>query len=58
MHGMHFQMRYIMPLFAAVAAYTISGAVALYWTTSNLFAIGQELYVRRRLNLQSQQPQR
>lgn len=49
MHGMHLQMRYVMPLFAAVAAYAISGAVALYWTTSNLFAIGQELFVRRRL---------
>lgn len=55
-HGMHMQMKYVMPLFAAIAAYTISGAVALYWITSNLFAIGQELVVRRRL-LKAQQPQ-
>ncbi|TSC84533.1 MAG: preprotein translocase subunit YidC [Parcubacteria group bacterium Gr01-1014_17] len=55
-HGMHMQMKYVMPIFAAVAAYTISGAVALYWVTSNLFAIGQELVVRRRL-LKAQEPQ-
>ena len=47
MHGMHMQMKYVMPIVAAVVAYTISGAVALYWTTSNLFAIGQEIVVRR-----------
>lgn len=49
-HGMHMQMKYVMPFVAAIAAYSISGAVALYWTTSNLFAIGQELFVRRRLH--------
>ncbi len=49
MHGMHMQMKYVMPIVAAIAAYTISGAVALYWTTSNLFAIVQEVVVRRRL---------
>ncbi|MDP3661600.1 MAG: YidC/Oxa1 family membrane protein insertase [bacterium] len=54
-HGMHMQMKYVMPIFAAIAAYTISGAVALYWVTSNLFAIGQELVVRRRL-LKTQEP--
>lgn len=49
--SMHFQMRYIMPFIVAIIAYTISGAVALYWTTSNLFAIGQELYLRRKLGI-------
>ncbi len=52
MHGMHVQMKYVMPIVAAVVAYTISGAVALYWTTSNLFAIGQELFVRKKLTEQ------
>lgn len=51
-HGMHMQMKYVMPFVAAIAAYSISGAVALYWATSNLFAIGQELFVRRRLQKQ------
>src|SRR3989344_3672443 len=49
MNGMHMQMKYVMPIVAAVVAYTISGAVAQYWTTSNLFAIGQEIIVRRRM---------
>jgi len=50
MHGMHVQMKYIMPIFTAFIAYSISGAIALYWITSNLFAIWQELVVRRRLS--------
>jgi len=43
------QMRYIMPIIVIVISYVISAAVALYWTTSNLFAIGQEIYVRKRI---------
>lgn len=46
--SMNFQMKYILPVFIAIVSYTISAAVALYWLTSNLFAIGQEIYVRRR----------
>jgi len=42
------QMRYVMPIIVAVIAYVISAAIALYWTTSNVFAIGQEMVVRRR----------
>lgn len=42
------QMRYIMPLVVVVVAYFISAAIALYWTTSNVFAIGQEFVVRKR----------
>ena len=53
--SMHMQMKYVMPIVAAVVAYTISGAVALYWTTSNLFAIGQEIVVRRRLGAQNKE---
>ena len=44
---LHFQMRYFLPVLVGVIAYNISGAVSLYWITSNLFAIGQEIYVRR-----------
>lgn len=43
----HIQMRYVMPIIVFSIAYAISAAVAIYWTTSNLFAIGQEIYVRR-----------
>jgi YidC/Oxa1 family membrane protein insertase len=44
---MNLQMRYFLPAVVGVVAYSISGAVSLYWITSNLFAIGQEIYVRR-----------
>jgi len=41
------QMRYMMPVLITVFAYMISAVVALYFITSNLFAIGQELYMRQ-----------
>ena len=50
----HIQMRYVMPLVVVVIAYIISAAIAIYWTTSNLFAIGQELYVRRKMRIQNE----
>lgn len=45
--SMNMQMKYIFPFVVAFIAYTISGAVALYWITSNLFAVGQQLYAKR-----------
>jgi len=45
-HGMHLQMKYMMPVFMAFVSYAVSGAVALYFITSNVFTIGQELYIR------------
>lgn len=44
---LNLQMRYFLPALVGVIAYNISGAVSLYWITSNLFAIGQELYIRK-----------
>lgn len=49
MRSLHIQARYVFPIVVAVIAYTISAAVALYWTTSNLFMIVQELLVRRKV---------
>ena len=46
--SMQFQMRYILPVFITVIAYTISSAISLYWITSNLFTIGQEIVIRRK----------
>jgi len=43
--GMRMQMTYVFPLMMAFISYTISGAVALYFITSNIFAIGQQMYV-------------
>ncbi|MFA6190686.1 MAG: YidC/Oxa1 family membrane protein insertase [Candidatus Staskawiczbacteria bacterium] len=45
--NMTLQMKYIFPVMVFFIAYTISSAIALYWIVSNLFAIAQELYVRK-----------
>ncbi len=45
--NMQLQMKYILPVFIFFLAYGLLSVVALYWTTSNLFMIGQELYVRK-----------
>jgi len=48
--SMSMQMKYIFPFIVAFIAYSISGAVALYWITSNLFMVGQQIYVQREKN--------
>jgi len=45
----HIQMRYVLPVIIVFIAYAISAAVALYWVTSNIFAVGQELWVRKNI---------
>lgn len=45
--SMHIQMRYVFPFVIGIIAYVISGAIALYFLVSNLFALGQELYVKK-----------
>ncbi len=47
--SMNMQMRYILPFFVFLISFKVSGAVALYWITGNLFTIGQELYMRKHL---------
>ena len=47
--SMHLQMKYFLPAFMGFVAYAVSGAVALYFITSSLFTIAQELVVRRAL---------
>lgn len=49
LRGMNVQMRYVFPVIAFFISWSISGAIALYWITSNLFTIGQELYIRKTL---------
>lgn len=46
--SMRMQMKYVFPLIVTFIAYRISGAIALYWITSNLFAVGQQIYARRK----------
>ncbi|HEU0085536.1 MAG TPA: YidC/Oxa1 family membrane protein insertase [Candidatus Paceibacterota bacterium] len=45
--SMQVQMKYVFPVVVTFIAYSISGAVALYWITSNIFTIGQQLYAER-----------
>lgn len=46
---MGLQMRYMLPVLAFFVSWTVSAAIAIYWITSNLFTIGQELVIRRSL---------
>lgn len=46
--SMSVQMKYVFPFVVAFIAYSISGAVALYWITSNLFMVGQQIYVKKK----------
>jgi YidC/Oxa1 family membrane protein insertase len=49
MKSMNLQMKYVLPVFIGFIAYQISSAVALYWVTSNVFMIGQELFVIKKI---------
>ena len=42
-------MKYIFPVIIFLISYNISAVVAIYWTVSSLFTLGQELVVRRHL---------
>ncbi|OGI68743.1 hypothetical protein A3A05_00210 [Candidatus Nomurabacteria bacterium RIFCSPLOWO2_01_FULL_41_12] len=52
--SMNMQMKYVFPIFIFVILYTdflgvsLSGAVALYWITNNIFSIGQQIYVDKK----------
>lgn len=43
------QMTYVLPIMITFIAYQVSAAVALYWITSNIVTIGQELYTLKKL---------
>jgi len=44
--SMQMQMKYVFPFLIVFIAYSISGAIALYWVVSNMFAVGQQLYIK------------
>src|SRR3989344_1936823 len=46
--SMNLQMRYIMPAFITLVSFGFPAALTLYWLTSNLFAIGHELFVKHK----------
>ena len=47
--SMNMQMKYVFPFIVAFIAYNISGAVALYWITSNLFMVFQQIYIKKKM---------
>lgn len=47
--SMQSQMKYVFPFVVFFIAYSISGVIALYWLTTNLFSIAQEIYIRKKL---------
>ncbi len=46
--AMAVQMKYFFPVLMTFIAYTISSAIAIYFITSNLFAIAQEIYIKKK----------
>lgn len=53
--NMQIQMTYGLPIMTAGLSYFLfPSAVALYWITSNIFTIGQELYTQRKFKLEKQ----
>ena len=53
--SMQMQMRYVLPVMISFIAFKTSAAVALYWTTSNILSIAQELLIRRSMKKEKQQ---
>lgn len=45
--SMNMQMKYIFPFLITYIAYHFSGALALYWITSNIFTVAQQIYVSK-----------
>lgn len=46
--SMQVQMKYVFPFLVAFIAYSVSGAIALYWVTSNIFAVFQQIYLNKK----------
>lgn len=47
--SMQVQMLYFLPILIAFIAWRLAGAVALYWITSNMVTVVQELYTARKM---------
>ncbi len=45
--SMQMQMRYVFPVIVFFISYRISAVIALYWLTTNLFSVAQEVYIKR-----------
>ncbi|HEY0907740.1 MAG TPA: YidC/Oxa1 family membrane protein insertase [Candidatus Paceibacterota bacterium] len=56
--NMQVQMKYVFPIMILFISYHAAAALAIYWTTSNLFMIGQELYIRRQMRNEAEMKMR
>jgi YidC/Oxa1 family membrane protein insertase len=46
--SMSTQTKYILPIVIIFIASRLASAVSLYWTVTNLFSVGQEIYMRKK----------
>ena len=46
--AMSINMKYFFPVLVVFISWSISAALSLYWITNNLFAIGQEIYIKNK----------
>jgi YidC/Oxa1 family membrane protein insertase len=49
MKTMQFQMKYVMPVITFFISFSLISVVGLYWIVANLFAIGQEIYIQKKI---------
>lgn len=49
--NMQMQMKYVFPFLVTFIAYSISGAIALYWVVSNIFAVVQQIYLNKKTKI-------
>lgn len=54
MRSMNTQMRFIMPVIVFFISYSLPAAIALYWITSNMFMIFQEIFVKRKMEIKAE----
>ncbi len=54
MKGMQIQIKWVLPVMVFVFSYGLISVVALYWAVSNIFGIGQELYIRETIKKPSE----
>lgn len=54
MKSMQIQMTYVLPIIFAGIAYSLGGIIALYFLTGNIFSIFQQLYLKSKMEKESE----
>lgn len=50
--NMQMQMTYILPVISGVSAAVLPGVIGIYWTINNILNIFQDIYIKRKLNIE------